>query len=445
MAENDANAGSKAKPPVRLRKPDRHQIIMAITCPDDWVDKDHEVRTIAAFVQTLDLSAFCEPIKAREGNAGRNATDPALLVSLWLYANIRGVGSARQLDRECRESRPFQWLCGGVGVNYHMLSDFRVDHAAALEGLFTATIASMVSKGLVEVMRISQDGIRIRAGAGASSFRREASLEQLLADAKQHVEELARELDDPEQAAAIGARRAAAAKRAAEDRADRLQQAIDQMPALKEKQAEAVKRAGNGKCGQKIAEREPRVSTTDPDARVMKMANGGFNPAFNIQMATDTESRAILAVDVSNEGSDSAGLSEPLRQQVEERTGQKVQQHLLDGGYMKTEDIEQAHAQGVEILMPPKTARTPGTRGKELEPKPGDTPAILDWKARMRSDDGKAAYKERASTSETANADLRCHRGLQQMAVRGIPKVRCVAVWCALAYNVMHFAKALMS
>jgi hypothetical protein len=368
------------------------------------------------------------------------------VVSLWLYANIRGIGSARQLNRECIDSRPFQWLCGGVGVNYHMLSDFRVDHAAAPEGLFTATIASMVSKGLVEVMRISQDGIRIRAGAGASGFRREASLEQLLADAKGHVDELARQSEDPEQSAAIGARQAAAAKRAAQDRADRLRQAIDQMPALKEKQAEAVKKAGaNGKRGKEIAAKEPRVSTTDPDARVMKMANGGFNAAFNIQMATDTESRAVLAVDVSNEGSDSAGLSEPLREQVEQRTGQKVAQHLLDGGHMKIEDIEQAHAQGVEIFMPPQMARTPGTRGKELEPEPGDSAGILDWKARMRSDAGKATYKHRASTSETANADLRCHRGLQQMAVRGIPKVRCVAVWCALAYNVMHFAKALLS
>jgi hypothetical protein len=328
-----------------------------------------------------------------------------------------------------------------------------VDHAGALDGLFTATIASLVSKGLVKVRRISQDGVRIRAGAGASSFRRGATLDQLLADAEKHVDDLGRQVADPEFAAAVGSRRAAAAKRAAKDRVERLKQAVAQMPELKRKQAEAAKRAGvNGKRGQQIAEKEPRVSTTDPDARVMKMANGGFNPAFNVRIATDTESRAILAVDVSNEGSDSAGLAEPLRDQVEERTGQKVEQHLLDGGYMKTEDIEQAHAQGVEIFMPPKTARTPGTRGKEPEPKPGDTPAVLDWPfdcaqgvARMRSDDGKEAYKERASTSETVNADLRCQRGLKQMPVRGIPKIKTISLWCALAYNVMHFAGALLS
>ena len=155
---------------------------------------------------------------------------------------------------------------------------------------------------------------------------------------------------------------------------------------------------------------------------------------------------------MSNEGSDSAGPSEPLREQVGKRTGQKVEQHLLDGGFMKADDIERAHEQGVEIFMPPRTARTPTTRGKEPEPKPGDSPAILDWKAaildwkaRMPSDDGTEAYKERASTSETVNADLRCRRGLKQMAVRCTPKVKCVALWSALAYNVMHFAGAPLS
>jgi transposase len=123
MAQHDETPIAQTKPPVRLRKPDRLQAVMAVSCPDELVGKNHEVRTIAALVQTMDLSAFCEPIKAREGNAGRDATDPALLVSLWLYANIRGIGSARELERQCKESRPFQWLCGGVTVNYHLLSD----------------------------------------------------------------------------------------------------------------------------------------------------------------------------------------------------------------------------------------------------------------------------------------------------------------------------------
>ena len=175
----------------------------------------------------------------------------------------------------------------------------------------------------------------------------------------------------------------------------------------------------------------------------MKMPNGGFNPAVNVQLATDTESRAIVGVEVSNQGSDNAGLSQPMRQQVEQRTGQQVEQHLLDGGYMCKDDIEQAHAGEVELFVPPKAARLAHHRGRELEPKPGDSEAVLEWKWRMASEEGKEIYKERAATSETVNADLRTYRGLTQITVRGLAKARCVALWCALAYNVMHFAALL--
>jgi hypothetical protein len=177
----------------------------------------------------------------------------------------------------------------------------------------------------------------------------------------------------------------------------------------------------------------------------MKMPNGGFNPAVNVQLAADPRSRAIVGVEVTNEGSDNAGLSEPMRQQVEQRTGGKVEQHLIDGGYLRTQDIEQAHARGVELLVPPKPARHAGNRGRELEPKPGDTGAVLAWKRRMASEEGKEIYKERAATSETVNADLRTYRGLSQIPVRGLEKIRSVALWCALAYNLMHFATALLS
>ena len=270
-------------------------------------------------------------------------------------------------------------------------------------------------------------------------------MEKLLEESQKHIEQLRKQLDDPAYSAGLSAKQKAAKTRAAKDKQKRLEQAIAELPDLKKKRDEAAKKAGNGQRGKKIREKELRVSSTDPDARVMKMPNGGFNPAVNVQLATDTESRAIVGVDVSNEGSDSAGLSEPMRKQVEQRTGQKVEQHLLDGGYLKHEDIEQAHAEGVELFMPPKTARTPGTRGKELEPKPGDSEAVLAWKKRMREEAGKQIYKERAMVSETVNADLRAHRGLTQLNVRGRPKARCVALWCALAYNVMHFAGILLS
>jgi transposase len=417
---------------------------MLIQCPDDLVGADHPVRLVMAVVEKLDLGRFHEPIKARAGQAGRDATDPQLLVALWLYACIRGIGSARELARRCEDSAAFRWLCGGVGVNHRLLSDFRTDHGAALDELFTQVIASLVDKDIVHVSRVSQDGVRVRVSAGAGSFRREERLEQLLNDARQHVDALRAQVDSPEHAS-LTARQRAARKRAATQKLERLEAAVAQLPELKHKQAEAQRRAGAGKQGEKVRERQPRVSTTDPEARRMKMPNGGFNPAVNVQLATDTASRAILGVEVTNEGSDSAGLSEPMRRQVEQRTGGKVRQHLVDGGYMRKDDIEQASAQGVELFMPPKGARNPSNRGRELEPRRGDSEAVLGWKRRMTSEEGKQIYKQRAATSETVNADLRSYRGLTQITVRGLAKARCVALWCALAYNLMHFATALLS
>jgi transposase len=436
--------GRQEQAAVRLRVPERRQMEWVSQCPDDLVGADHPVRLIAAVVEKLDVSGFEAAIKARAGVAGRDTTDPRLLIGLWLYACIRGIGSARELARRCTESTPFRWLCGGVTVNHRLLSDFRTDHGAALDELFSQVIASLVDKNVVAVSRVSQDGVRVRVSAGASSFRREERLQELLTKARQHVEQLRRQVDSPQQAA-LSVRQRAARKRAAAEKLERLQEAIAQLPELKQKQAEAARLAGQGKRGQQIRARQPRVSTTDALARVMKMPNGGFNPAVNVQVATDTQSRAILGVEVTNEGSDNAGLSEPMRRQVEQRTGGNVEQHLIDGGYMRSQDIERAHAQGVELFVPPKPARSPHHRGRELEPRRGDSPAVLGWKQRMACEEGKEIYKERAATSETVNADLRCYRGLSQFTVRGHNKIRCVALWCALAYNLMHFGHILQA
>jgi transposase len=433
-------APAPCQSPVRLRTPERRQMEMIPRCLDDLVSPQHSVRQIAQVVEHLDLSAFCQSIKAREGVAGRDATDPKLLVALWLYACVRGIGSAHELARQCQENLAFLWLLGGVTVNHRLLSDFRSAGGSALDQLFTQVVASLVDQGVVKVSRISQDGVRVRVGAGASSFRREERLEKLLEEAKQHVRELREELDSPAVRAKLTARQRGARQRAAQEKQERRERAIAQLPELKRRQEEAAQRAGQGKSGQKLREKQPRVSTTDAEARVMKMSNGGYNPAVNVQLATDTESRAIVGVEVSNQGSDSAGLSTPMRQQVEERTGQSVKEHLQDGGYLRLQDIEEAHEQGVALYVPPKPARNPQKRGQELEPKPGDSEAVQAWKQRMRSAEGKQIYRQRAATSETVNADLRSWRGLSRITVRGLAKARCIALWCALAYNIMHFA-----
>ena len=423
---------------VRLRVPDRSQMQMVVQCPDDLVPRDHEVRVIWQVCQSLDLSEFEEPIKAREGVCGRDATMPRLLVALWMYAATRGVGSARQLDRLCKESKPFQWLCGDVSVNYHTLSDFRVGHGAALDALFTRVIATLVDKGLVKVFRISQDGTRVRACAGASSYRREQRLHKLLEDARAHVEELKKQLDDPAASAGLSARQKAARRRAARERRQRIEQAIDRLPELKKRQEKLARRKSEK---EKRRLREPRASTTDAEATVMKMANGGYNPAVNVQLATDPHSRAIVGVEVSGEGNDHH-LADPMREQVQRRTGQKVHEHLVDGGYLVKEQIEQAAREGVTMYVPPKPPRK-REPGSEYLQQPGESAVLTQWRERMGSEQGKQVYRQRAATSEPVNGDLRTHRGLGPMLVRGLKKSKCVALWCALAYNVMHFAAAL--
>jgi transposase len=431
---------------VRVRMPDRAQMAMAVSCADELVGAEHPVRLIWEVTGRLDLSAFYAPIKARAGEAGRDATDPRLLVALWLYAAMRGgVGSARELARRCRESDPYRWLCGGVTLNHHTLSDFRVAHAAALDALFTQVIATLVEKELIKVYRIGQDGTRLRACAGASSFRRRERLGLLLEQAKAHVAELRAMLDDPQRSAAgLSARRRAARVRAARERQERVERAIAQLPELEARQAKLAKKVSKAdKAKGKL--KEPRASTSDADARVMKMPDGGYRPAVNVQLATDTASRAIVGVEVVNLGVDT-GQSEPMRAQVERRTGRKVAEHLIDGGYLVHDEIERAaHDEHVTLYVPPKPPRNTDQRGgSEDEPRPGESDVLRDWRARMGSDEGKAIYKERAATSETVNADLKTHRGLVQLTVRGLAKAKCVALWCALAYNLMHFAPALL-
>jgi transposase len=424
---------------VRLRQPDRKQMRMESLCPDDLIPADHPARTIWAAAEKLDLSKFYGSIQSLRGKAGRDATDPRLLVALWLYACTRGVGSARELSRLCQESAPYRWLCGGVSVNHHSLSDFRVSHAEALDELFTQVLAILCHRKLVTVERISQDGTRVRACAGASSYRRRPSLERLLKEARAHVQSLRALLDDPAASACVSARQAAARQRAAREREERLAKALEQLPALEARQEKLAKKVSK-KDKQAGKLKAPRVSTTDAQARVMKMGDGGYRPAVNVQFATDTQSRAIVGVAVTDQGVDTE-QAPPMREQVEQRTGRTVREHLVDGGYLTLDDIEQAASRDVTMYVPPKPPRNQDQRRSEYEPRPTDSQAVRAWRERMGSPAGQEIYRQRASTVETVNADLKTHRGLGQMTVRGLGKARCVALWCALAYNLLHFGQ----
>ena len=263
-------------------------------------------------------------IKAVERGPGRAPIDPKILMALWLYATVEGVGSARHLDELCRDHAAFQWIVGDVSINYHTLADFRTDHVDMLDDLLTKGVATLMAEGLVDLNRVAQDGMRVRASAGAASFRRRPTLEEALAQAEAQVEALRQEVeDDP---AATDRRRKAARQRAARERAERIQAALERLPELEAKKKPDQKE-------------QARCSTTDADATVMKMADGGFRPAYNFQFATDTATQFIAGVAVETTGSD-AGQMVPMVEQVEERSGKVPPEWLVDGGFAQHDQIE---------------------------------------------------------------------------------------------------------
>lgn len=407
----------------RMQRPDRDQVELRPTHLDALLPPDHRARLVWDFVSALDLSPLHARIRAVEGHPGRPPIDPAILVALWLYATLEGVGSARALARLCEEHDAYRWLAGGVGVNHHTLADVRVDHEALLQDLLTGSVAALLADGLVTMERVAQDGMRVRASAGAASFRRRHTLDAALADAETQVTALRTELDDDP--AATSRRVAAARQRAAAERTLRVRRALDALPAV-----EAARRRNGKPAG------EARASTTDPDARVMKMADGGFRPAFNAQLATETASGVIVGVDVIDAGSDHGQLG-PMVRQLERRYGRVPTEMLVDGGYVVLAEIASladSHC-GTTIYAPPTTPRDP-TRDPHA-PLPGDPPAIAAWRARMGTDAAQAIYRERAATAELVNAQAR-NRGLRLLRVRGLPRVRAVLLWFALAHNLLR-------
>jgi len=408
------------KPPdtePRYDVPNRAQVELYPCDLETLLPPGHAARMVWRFVEGLELKPFYDAIRAREGHPGRTPIDPRILIALWLYATIDGVGSAREVDRLCQQHDAYRWIRGGVSVNYHTVSDFRVEHHAALNDLLTQSIAALIKRKVITLARVAQDGTRVRASAGIRSFRRRPTLDEALRLARQQVERTARQEDG-----AALSRQAAAQARAAAERLARVEEALAEMPAV-----EAAKL-------RKPSKRAPRVSTTDPEARVMKMPDGGFRPAYNVQFATDVDSRAIVGVAVTNVGDDH-GLLPPMLEQLVQRTGRAPADELVDGGYVTRTVITQAAAAGVTIYAPvqkPKGDRDPAAAC------PGDSPAVVAWRARMATDEAKAIYKARAATAEWVNADTRTHRTLGPLLVRGVDKVQACVLWIAVAHNMMR-------
>ena len=416
----------------RVLTAQRDQIALRPVDLEATVGPEHAVRNVWAFVERLDLSALYAEIGSVEGQAGRAAIDPKILMALWLYATVDAVGSAREIERLTETHDAYRWICGGVNVNHHTLSDFRCARVDVLDELLSESVAVLVNKGLVKLERVAQDGMRVRASAGAGSFRRRSTLELCLKQARAQVQALKGEIDaDPN---ASNRRRRAARERAAKEREARLAQALEQLAEVEKQKKKAVAKKQNETEEQYQKRSKPRASSTDAQARVMKMADGGFRPAYNVQLASTPDSQIIVGVEVNNCGSDGGQLS-PMLEQVQKRYQQRPAEWLADGGFASDADIEDAHRGGITVYAP---VRHPRNSSRDpYVPLPDDSEALAQWRQRMGSEAAKEIYKQRAATAECVNAIAR-GRGLSQFLVRGLNKVKAVALWYALAHNLMR-------
>jgi transposase len=413
-----------ARPAPRLRQPDRSLLLPPLPL-DQLLEPEHTVRAVWDYVLSLDLHALTDAIKAVEHRPGRPPADPHLLVALWLFATLDSVTSARRLTKLCdpqQGSLPYLWLVGGVSVNYHTLADFRVDHADLLDQLLTDGLAVLLFEGLIDLTETAQDSLRVRASAGSASFRRRASLEACYEEAQQHLQQLKQQASADERSD----RQRAAQERAAEERQQRLKEARQQLQQLEQQRGQR----GRDDEKDRGSVAQARASTTDPEARKMKMADGGYRPAYNVEFNTASGSGVIVGVGVSNHGYDS-GCVVPMLEQTAQRTDCVPQRHLVDSGFGTIKDIEAPKGRfpQTQLYAPVKNAKEKEAQGEDpYQAKPRDKPATAEWRQRMGTAEGKTIYKRRPQIAELSNAQAR-NRGLYQVRVRGLAKVRAVVLW----------------
>lgn len=410
-----------AKGRVRTREPVREQGVFRWEMPEDALPADHRARLLWRVLGTVDLSGFTQGAKAVEGRQGRDVVSVRMLLALWLYAISVGVGSAREIARRIHGDVAFRWIVGDQSVGHAKLSEFRVGHGRALDKLFTDVLGTLLHQRLLSLDLVAQDGTRIRASASAPSFRQARSLQECREQASLHVKAVLAEADDPE--ATEGEKKARLA--AALDYQRRVEAAIE---TVQQRQNEGKK--------------EPRASTTDAEARVMKMADGGFRPGYNVQLATAGApiggARTIVGLRVINVGSDMGSVS-PMLDDIERRTGRLPAVLLADANHAAHADIIDATKRGVEPLIAvPETSKNPGGRYVNHDP------AIDAWRAHMQTDEAKQIFRARASLCELPNAHFKSRLGLGHLLVRGLNKVTCVVLLTALASNLLAHATALL-
>ncbi len=485
---------AETQPPrARIKPVDRNQMMMRPVDVERLIEEDHPARAIWEFSGKLDLSGYQEPIQAVEGAAGRPVWDPRLLICLWVYAYSRGIGSAREISRRLQYDPAFQWLAGLEVINYHTLSDFRVAYDQELTQLFTNTLGVLSAEGLVSLERVMHDGTKVRALAGADSFRREQTLQAHLAAARQQVEAMG----DPR--ADESARQRAARQRAARERKERLEQAVEQLAQIRQTKNDPKEK------------QEARASLTDPTSRIMKEGGGGYGPNYNVQLSTTAENKIIVGAGVSQSSSDAGELMAGV-QRAEDNLAQAPKQLVVDGGFTNRPNILECAAKGIDLIgsFPEHTEQSEGQfkrrgvapefyaqafqydpqqdcyrcpAGERLrhdgqENRPGvihhqyraeastcaqcrfkqqccpqnaakgrsitralEAPQIQAFKHKMQTPQAKEIYRQRGAVAEFPNAWIKEKLGLRQFHVRGLTKARLETLWVCLTYNIQQWVR----
>lgn len=392
---------------------------------DDRVPRDHSVRGVEAVIASLDLTTLDARVRSNAEDGGRPAIDPRILLTLWVYGSTQGEIEASEIARRTKTDDIYRWICGGVAVGERKLADFRARGAEVFDTLLSQVIVALMSEGLIDLHRTAQDGTRVRTWVGADSFRRQDTLETLLAAARAHLEALKAQAHD--------ARRSTVARvaqeRGARQRVERLERAVERAKVLTAALSEAER---------KDPKKAPRVSATDPEAARMKMSDGGFRPAYNVQFDTTADGQgAVVGVSVSNRGNDYGEMA-PMLEQVEQRAGERPAETLVDGGYMQKEDIRQVERGGTQVFapVPKRSAALDGVRaGQRSEEE-------RSFHARIESDEGKAIYKKRGEVAELTNAHAKSRYGMVLLLLRGLKGALTVALLAALTKNVQVLVRA---
>jgi transposase len=420
---------------ARFIRADRAQARWDVVDLEGLLPSDHRARLVLSFVESLNLSPLYEAIQAREGEPGRPPPDPAVLLGLWLYATIDGIGSARQLERLAQSDPAYRWIAGGVPLNYHGLADFRVAHGEVLDRLLTESITALIAEGLISLAEVAVDGTKVRADAGRGSFKTADKLARIEAAVDERLAALKAEIAaDPE---ASSRRKRAAQERAArevKERAARARAALDRVRAEKEKRAKTHRQDEAKKKS------EPKASLSDPEARCMRFPDGAIRPAYNAQIAATPREGIIVSVAMTDRRND-AGLAAPMVDDLVRRYGKTPGNLLLDTHYATRADIVALadHAAGaVKVYAPPPSERidvkseTLARRAKQRAKEPE---SMKEWRSRMETPAGQQVYGLR-KLIEWINANLKNH-GFGFIPVRGLIKAKVVALWHALAHNLM--------